>query len=272
MARSFRSNRSESILVDLKRALDAAIGQEQVERNAIRDDYFEVFREEPPVPREPPAVLLVANVGEVDLLLMILGGREVKAAGQTLFEISPQPSPQRESWRFEPIGPVADKYRGGTFARPVDLQPGCTSRVEIAAAPKGPPRLASVNRMNVPVTVSVNGLAPFRLGASSASTNDLSSVGGMAEGAAAAARIASAMPGATRPDTARVASGVTSRMENPVPPVVRTRSHCSRSASRISSSSIIARSSGRRRIETTSYCSAGSSSLIFGPLLSSRSP
>ena len=171
----------------LKRVLDAAIEPRQVERNKIRDDYLAVFGEEPPVSREPPAVLLVANVGEVDLLLMILGGREVKAAGQTLFEISPQPSPQRESWRFEPIGPVADKYRGGTFARPVDLQPGCTSRVEIAAAPKGPPRLASVNRMNVPVTVSVNGLAPFRLGASSASTNDLSSVGGKAEGTAAAA-------------------------------------------------------------------------------------
>ena len=173
-------------LGNLKRVLDAAIEQRQVERSKIRDDYLAVFGEEPFNP-EPPAVLLVANVGEVDLLLMILGGREVKAAGQTLFEISPQPSPQRESWRFEPIGPVADKYRGGTFARPVDLQPGCTSRVEIAAAPKGPPRLASVNRMNVPVTVSVNGLAPFRLGASSASTNDLSSVGGMAEGAAAAA-------------------------------------------------------------------------------------
>ncbi len=173
-------------LVDLKRALDAAIGQEQVERNAIRDDYFEVFREEPPVPREPPAVLLVANVGEVDLRVMILGGWIVKPAGQTLFEISAQNRPQGESWPFEPFGPDAGKFRGGTFAPPVDLKPGCTSRVEIAAAHKGPPRLAAVNRMGVPVKVSVNGLAPFALGGASASTNDLSSVGGMAEGAAAA--------------------------------------------------------------------------------------
>ena len=36
------------------------------------------------------------------------------------------------------------------------------------------------------------------------------------------ARIASAMPGASRSMTARVASGVTSRSEKPVPPVVAT--------------------------------------------------
>ena len=35
------------------------------------------------------------------------------------------------------------------------------------------------------------------------------------------ARIASGMPGVSRSITARVASGVTSRTENPVPPVVR---------------------------------------------------
>ena len=45
-----------------------------------------------------------------------------------------------------------------------------------------------------------------------------------------AARIASAMPGASRSITARVASGVTSPGANPVPPVVRTRSQPSLSA------------------------------------------
>ena len=45
-----------------------------------------------------------------------------------------------------------------------------------------------------------------------------------------AARIASAIPGASRSITARVASGVTSSGEKPVPPVVRTRSQTSLSA------------------------------------------
>ena len=39
-----------------------------------------------------------------------------------------------------------------------------------------------------------------------------------------AARIASSSPGVSRSTTSRVASGVTSRGEKPVPPTVRTRS------------------------------------------------
>ena len=50
----------------------------------------------------------------------------------------------------------------------------------------------------------------------------------LSEVLSAAARIASGMPGATLLITASVASGVTSRLEKPVPPAVRTR-HTSQS-------------------------------------------
>ncbi len=66
-----------------------------------------------------------------------------------------------------------------------------------------------------------------------------------------AARMASGMPGAMRSQTAVVASGVTSRSENPVPPVVST-SATSWATTSLSASSIRVRSSGTTRTGATS--------------------
>ena len=86
-----------------------------------------------------------------------------------------------------------------------------------------------------------------------------------------AARMASGMPGAMRSHTAAVASGVTSRGENPVPPVVSTSATPRAAASR-SSASIRSRSSGTRRVATTRYPWRSASSTSAGPLASGRSP
>ena len=59
------------------------------------------------------------------------------------------------------------------------------------------------------------------------------------------------MPGASRSITMRVASGVTSRLENPVPPVVRI-SEIPASHMAIISSASICRSSGRITLRATS--------------------
>ena len=83
---------------------------------------------------------------------------------------------------------------------------------------------------------------------------------------------ASAIPGALRSAISIVASGVISLGEKPVPPVVSTRLHFTSSHSLTSSSAICFLSSGMILYETTSYLSLGSSSFIFGPLLSSLWP
>src|SRR5215470_266711 len=61
-------------------------------------------------------------------------------------------------------------------------------------------------------------------------------------------RICSPKPGMTLSATASVASGVTSRGAGPVPPVVSTRWHFSRSTSSARVASITGRSSGMRRL------------------------
>ena len=66
-----------------------------------------------------------------------------------------------------------------------------------------------------------------------------------------AARMASGMPGAMRSHTATVASGVTSRGEKPVPPVVRT-SATSAAATSVSMRSMTPCSSGTTQVSTTS--------------------
>ena len=71
-----------------------------------------------------------------------------------------------------------------------------------------------------------------------------------------AARMASARPGASRSMTARVASGVTSRGEKPVPPVVRMTSISPLSAQEISISRMADSSSGRSDCLTTDQPSA----------------
>ena len=63
------------------------------------------------------------------------------------------------------------------------------------------------------------------------------------------ARTASAIPGATRSSTSVVASGVTSRGPNPVPPVVSTT--CADAASSRTASAIAGRSSGTTRRSTS---------------------
>ena len=65
------------------------------------------------------------------------------------------------------------------------------------------------------------------------------------------ARMASGMPGTSRSMTSLVASGVQSRGEKPVPPVVSTRSATPSSAMRRSSPASSSRSSGRRAVWTT---------------------
>ena len=97
----------------------------------------------------------------------------------------------------------------------------------------------------------------------------------IAAGSAArpAARIASASPGTSRSTTSRVASGVTSRGERPVPPVVRTRS-APLSASSRSAAASASRSSGRQDEATISTGARRrrTAAATAGPERSSRSP
>ena len=85
-------------------------------------------------------------------------------------------------------------------------------------------------------------------------------------------RIYSAIPGAFRSATAMVASGVWSRMENPVPPLVTTRSSCRPSARRISCCFKTSGSSGSKRTSSTWYPACSSISFAAGPLSSFRFP
>jgi len=62
----------------------------------------------------------------------------------------------------------------------------------------------------------------------------------------------SAIPGASRSSTARVASGVTSRSLSPVPPVVSTRSAASASHHAVKLDTILNDSSGTSARATTS--------------------
>ncbi len=88
--------------------------------------------------------------------------------------------------------------------------------------------------------------------------------------ASPAARMSSASPGASRSMAARVASGVTSRGPNPVPPVVTTRAWVA--ASRRSASSIRSRSSGTTSRVTTSKPAPLRSVEATSPLSSVRVP
>src|SRR4051812_43732218 len=81
-------------------------------------------------------------------------------------------------------------------------------------------------------------------------------------------RTASAMPGASRSSTARVASGVTSVGDSPVPPVVRTTSAPDATASR-NASVRASRSSGSTREPSTAKPSTLSPSTRNWPLRSS---
>ena len=63
--------------------------------------------------------------------------------------------------------------------------------------------------------------------------------------------MASGMPGVTRWQTARVASGVTSRGAKPVPPVVTMRGQFPPSARRMRAASIWGCSSGTRTVSVT---------------------
>ena len=65
-------------------------------------------------------------------------------------------------------------------------------------------------------------------------------------------RMASGMPGVSRSQTARVASGVTSRGANPVPPVVTSSWTSPLSAMAFSMASISGCSSGTMSCRTTS--------------------
>src|SRR5262249_45450864 len=85
----------------------------------------------------------------------------------------------------------------------------------------------------------------------------------------ASARIASATPGASRSSTAAVASGVTSRGANPVPPVVSTT--LAMSASWQIAAPIVSLSAGTTR-RATSKPSPASRSASRSPLRSSRVP
>ena len=84
------------------------------------------------------------------------------------------------------------------------------------------------------------------------------------------ARISSASPGASRSMTARVASGVTSRGPNPVPPVVTTSPFVD--ASSRSADSISACSSATTRRSDTSKPAARSNASAASPEASSRVP
>ncbi len=85
-------------------------------------------------------------------------------------------------------------------------------------------------------------------------------------------RTACAIPSAMRSQTACVASGVISRLENPVPPVVNITFTCLWSARRLSWRSKGCCSSASRSVSITAYPSASSISFTSGPLRSSRSP
>src|SRR2546421_1545780 len=87
------------------------------------------------------------------------------------------------------------------------------------------------------------------------------------------ARIASAIPGASRSMTAFVASGVTSRGAKPVPPVVRMRLRCCSSLHSHKVDSMRGRSSGM--IAPALMTAPGSCVIIarmFSPLVSWRAP
>src|SRR5271166_1598802 len=86
------------------------------------------------------------------------------------------------------------------------------------------------------------------------------------------ARSASAIPGASRSITARLASGVRSLGAKPVPPVVRIRSQRSESAQWQRRASITSRVSGSSSTPATSAPIASANSASFGPLSSVLSP
>ncbi len=86
------------------------------------------------------------------------------------------------------------------------------------------------------------------------------------------ARMASGMPLVSRSMTLSVASGVTSRGEKPVPPVVSTRGTFSSSAHLTSSASMTVFSSGMIDVYTTVRPCASSMRQTAGPLVSTRSP
>jgi len=85
-------------------------------------------------------------------------------------------------------------------------------------------------------------------------------------------RITSPKPGSSRSTTRSVASGVTSRGETPVPPVVRIRSKLPLSAHSMSFSEIITASSGITSVNVTVTPRSSSHPLRAGPLPSALSP
>jgi hypothetical protein len=87
-----------------------------------------------------------------------------------------------------------------------------------------------------------------------------------------AARITSPKPGMTRSTTVMVASGVTSRGETPVPPVVRIRSNSPQSAHSVSFSAISRSSSGMIPLRPVSTPCAANHVERAGPLASALSP
>ena len=87
-----------------------------------------------------------------------------------------------------------------------------------------------------------------------------------------ARRMASGMPGVRRSTTSSVASGVISRCEKPVPPVVTTRGMRSSSARRMSAAPIWSRSSGTTPVHASSKPACSSIAHRAGPLVSTRSP
>jgi hypothetical protein len=86
------------------------------------------------------------------------------------------------------------------------------------------------------------------------------------------ARIISAKPGTSRSITSRVASGVTSLGERPVPPVVTIKLAVPSSAYCMIRAEIIFRSSGRISAATISALIVCNSATTAGPERSSRSP
>ena len=84
--------------------------------------------------------------------------------------------------------------------------------------------------------------------------------------------MASGMPGVSLSQTARVASGVTSRGAKPVPPVVTISCTVPLSASRHSTASISACSSGTMTASTTAYPASFQHGRHQGPPPSGRSP
>ena len=87
-----------------------------------------------------------------------------------------------------------------------------------------------------------------------------------------AARMASGMPGVRRSQTARVASGVTSRGEKPVPPVVTTRAAPVWSARRTRAASMSGCSSGTTPVSRMEYPASSSREHTSGPASSGRWP